>query len=212
MEVTQPATRLTWDIGDCSHNCPGAARLHTSGSSAKAPLAANDGLRDWSGHGLARRHSASDIFSLMADSDIKALTEALPGENFETTAFTTPPPLADATVAIVTTASLHHPDQDDFAVMDAGYRVLDDSRRDYVTGHWSPNFDGSGFAYDMNTVFPVDRLDELAERGVIGRVADQHLAYAGNQFDLSAIRMDSGPAGARFLRDQGVDVVLLTPV
>ena len=84
----------------------------------------------------------------MADSDIKALTEALPGESFETTAFTTPPPLADATVAIVTTASLHHPDQDDFAVMDTGYRVLDDSRRDYVTGHWSPNFDGSGFAYD----------------------------------------------------------------
>jgi D-proline reductase (dithiol) PrdB len=148
----------------------------------------------------------------MADSDIKALTEALPGECFETTAFTTPPPLANATVAIVTTASLHHPDQDDFAVMDAGYRVLDDSRRDYVTGHWSPNFDGSGFAYDMNIVFPVDRLDELAERGVIGRVADQHLAYAGNQFDLSAIRMDSGPAGAKFLRDQGVDVVLLTPV
>ena len=133
----------------------------------------------------------------MADSDIKALTEALPGESFETTAFTTPPPLADATVAIVTTASLHHPDQDDFEVM---------------TGHWSPNFDGSGFAYDINTVFPVDRLDELAERGVIGRVADQHLAYAGNQFDLAAIRMDSGPAGAKFLRDQGVDVVLLTPV
>jgi len=24
--------------------------------------------------------------------------------------------------------------------------------------------------------------------------------------------MDSGPAGAKFLRDQGVDVVLLTPV
>ena len=156
--------------------------------------------------------ASSNSFTLMTDSDIKALTEALPGESFETTAFTTPPPLADATVAIVTTASLHHPDQDDFEVMDTGYRVLDDSRRDYVTGHWSPNFDGSGFAYDMNTVFPVDRLDELAERGVIGRVADQHLAYAGNQFDLSAIRMDSGPAGARFLRDQGVDVVLLTPV
>ena len=148
----------------------------------------------------------------MADSDIKALTEALPGESFETTAFTTPPPLSEATVAIVTTASLHHPDQDDFEVIDTGYRILDGSRRDYVTGHWSPNFDGAGFAYDMNTVFPLDRLDELAERGVIGRVADQHMAYAGNQFDLSAVRMDSGPAGAKWLPEQGVDVVLLTPV
>ena len=148
----------------------------------------------------------------MADSDIKALTADLPGESFETTAFTTPPPLAEATVAIVTTASLHHPDQDDFEVMDTGYRILDGSRRDYVTGHWSPNFDGAGFAYDMNTVFPLDRLDELAERGAIGRVAAQHLAYAGNQFDLSGVRLDSGPAGATWMKEQGVDVVLLTPV
>ena len=148
----------------------------------------------------------------MADSDIKALTEDLPAPDFETTAFTPPVPLAEATVAIATTASLHHPDQDDFQVIDTGYRVLDGSRRDYVTGHWSPNFDGACFAYDINTVFPLDRLDELAERDVIGQVADQHMAYAGNQFDLSTIRMDSGPAGAKWLREQGVDVVLLTPV
>jgi D-proline reductase (dithiol) PrdB len=148
----------------------------------------------------------------MADSDIKSITENLPAHDFETTAFASPPPLSDATVAIVTTASLHHPDQDDFTVVDTGYRVLDGSRRDYVTGHWSPNFDGAGFAYDMNTVFPLDRLDELAERGVIGRVADQHMAYAGNQFDLAGIRMDSGPAGAKWMREQGVDIVLLTPV
>ncbi len=57
-----------------------------------------------------------------------------------------------------------------------------------------------------------DRLEKLAERGVIGRVADQHMAYAGNQFDLATIKMDTGPAGARWLRDQGVDVVLFTPV
>ena len=131
---------------------------------------------------------------------------------FETTAFTTPPPLAEATVALVTSASLHHPEQDDFAPVDTGYRILDGHRRDYVTGHWSPNFDAVGFAYDINTVFPVDRLDELAERGTIGRVSDQHLAYAGNQFDLAGVRMDSGPAGGKWLKEQGVDVVLLTPV
>ena len=148
----------------------------------------------------------------MADSDIKALTENLPPPDFETTVFTTPVPLSEATVAIVTTASLHHPDQDDFAPMDTSYRVLDGSRRDYVIGHWSPNFDDVGFAYDMNTVFPLDRLDELAQQGVIGRVSDVHMAYAGNQFDLATIKLDTGPAGATWLKEQGVDVVLLTPV
>ena len=148
----------------------------------------------------------------MADRDLKAMTANIDTPVFDTTAFTPPPPLAVATVAIVTTASLHHPDQDDFAPSDTGFRILDGSRRDYMTGHWSPNFDAIGFAYDMNVVFPVDRLDELAAAGTIGAVAPQHLSYAGNQFDLSAVRYDSGPAGAKLLRRLGVDVVLLTPV
>jgi D-proline reductase (dithiol) PrdB len=148
----------------------------------------------------------------MADRDMKAMTADIETPVFEATAFTTPPPLSEATVAIVTSASLHHPDDDDFAPSDAGYRVLSGDRRDYVLGHWSPNFDATGFALDINTVFPIDRLDELAASGVIGAVATEHLAYAGNQFDLSAIRMDSGPAGAKRMRAAGVDIVLLTPV
>ena len=115
-------------------------------------------------------------------------------------------------MAIVTSASLHHPEQDDFTARDTSYRALDAARRDYMVGHWSPNFDSSGVAADLNVVFPIDRLDELAAQGTIGKVADTHLAYAGNQFDLAQIRMDGGPAGAALLKEQGVDVVLLTPV
>lgn len=148
----------------------------------------------------------------MSDRDIKALTADIETPQFDEVAFTTPGPLAEATVALVTTSSLHHPDDEDFAPGDTGYRVLSGQRRDYVLGHWSPNFDTTGFAIDMNTVLPLDRLDELATAGTIGRVADEHLAFAGNQFDLSTIRLDTGPEGGRRLRDQGVDVVLLTPV
>ena len=148
----------------------------------------------------------------MADRDIKNGVQDLECPVFETPAFTTPPPLEEATVALVTSASLHHPDQEDFAPRDATYRVLDGSRRDYLVGHWSPNFDTAGVAVDLNVVFPIDRLDELAAQGRIGKVADRHLAYAGNQWELSQIRFDGGPAGAAFLRQQGVDVVLLTPV
>ena len=148
----------------------------------------------------------------MADHDVKNLTSEIECPVFESTAFTGPMPLAGATVAIVTSASLHHPDQPDFAGGDTSYRILDGSRRDWMLGHWSPNFDASGFAVDPNVVFPIDRLNELAASGRIGRVADRHLAYAGNQFDLATIRLDSGPAGAQLLKQDGVDVVLLTPV
>ena len=109
----------------------------------------------------------------MADHDVKAMTADIETPVFETTAFTMPPPLAEATVAIVTTASLHHADQDDFGPGDTGFRVLDGARRDLMTGHWSPNFDTIGFAADMNVVFPLDRLDELAAAGTIGAVADR---------------------------------------
>ncbi|MBS01230.1 MAG: hypothetical protein CMQ24_00760 [Gammaproteobacteria bacterium] len=148
----------------------------------------------------------------MADHDQKRGASEVEIPEFESTAFTRPPPLSEATVAIVTSASLHHAGQEDFAPTDIGYRELSGSKRDYQTGHWSPNFDSVGFAADINTVFPIDRLNELAESGRIGRVSETHLSYAGNQFDLSGVRLDSGPAGAKLLRERGVDIVLLTPV
>ena len=148
----------------------------------------------------------------MADADIKAMTAGIDCPEFENTAFTVPRPLAQCRVALVTTASLHHADQPDFTPGDTGLRVLDGSRHDLQLGHWSPNFDTTGYAVDPNVVFPLQRLGELAAQGRIGSVAERHLSYAGNQFELSAVRLDSGPAGAKLLIDDGVDVVLLTPV
>ncbi len=127
----------------------------------------------------------------------------------------TPPskPLSECRVAIVTTAALHLAGDEGFVPDDVSYRVLPADRRDLVLGHWSPNFDRSGFVADLNVVYPADRLDELAARGVIGSVAPHHYAFAGNQEDtLTGIRLDSGPAVAKRLRDDAVDVVLLTPV
>jgi D-proline reductase (dithiol) PrdB len=144
--------------------------------------------------------------------DIKQRSSGLEAPTFESTAFTTPPPLTEATVAIVTSASLHHPEQPDFDPRDTSFRVLDPARRDYVLGHWSQDVDQTGFGVDYNVVFPIDRLQEMGAAGLIGKVADVHLAYAGNQFDVAGIRLDSGPEGAKTLRDAGVDVVLLTPV
>jgi len=122
-------------------------------------------------------------------------------------------PLSQCRVAIVTTAALHTPEDPGFAPDDVSYRVLPADRRDLVLGHWSPNFDRSGFVADLDVVYPIDRLEELATAGLIGSVAAHHHAFAGNQEDtLTGIRLDSGPAVAARLRDDDVDVVLLTPV
>lgn len=143
---------------------------------------------------------------------VKEVMSGLEPAVFDTTAFTTPKPLSECTVAILTSASLHHPEQPDFGPRDTSFRQLDPKRRDYRLGHWSQDVDQVGYGIDYNVVFPLDRLDELAADGTIGAVADVHLAYAGNQFEVSGIRLDSGPEGAKVLLDAGVDVVLLTPV
>lgn len=148
----------------------------------------------------------------MTDSHIKSGASQVECPPFEDPAFVTPKPLNECKVAIVTSASMHHEDDDDFAPVDTGLRVLERHRRDIIVGHWSPNFDAIGVAMDLNVVYPIDRLEELADQGKIGAVSDIHLAVAGNQFDLSGIRLDGGPAAAKLLVDHEVDVVLLTPV
>ncbi|MAE93190.1 MAG: selenoprotein B glycine/betaine/sarcosine/D-proline reductase [Deltaproteobacteria bacterium] len=138
----------------------------------------------------------------------------MPVPEFEKPAFTKPPPLAECRVAIVTSAALHVATEDGFEPgLDPKFTVLDDGERALRLGHVSPNFDRGGFAADLNVVYPVDRLHELAARGVIGSVAPHHYAFAGNQDEqVSTVRLDTGPACAKRMRDEGVDVVLLTPV
>lgn len=122
-------------------------------------------------------------------------------------------PLNKARVAIVTSAALHRPDQDRYRVNDTGFRKLDRSDRNLIMGHWSPNFDRSGFQIDLNVVYPIDRLEELASTSVIGDVAKHHFAFAGNQPEtVSELRLDTGPDCAQQLLADAVDVVLLTPV
>ena len=147
----------------------------------------------------------------MGDEVIRARAADVPVPEFESTPFTTPPPLHEARVAIVTTAALVSPSQERFGEREETFRVIDGSGDELALGHTSPNFDRSGWLQDVNVVLPVDRLRELADEGVIGSVADRHLAFAGNQNEtMTTIRLDTGPAAAALLRRDGVDVVVLT--
>lgn len=149
----------------------------------------------------------------MADEMIRANVKDLPCPEFENPAFNPAPKLSEATVAVVTTAGLSHKDDASWMPADNSYRVFETGDHDVRLGHLSPNFDRAGIAADLNVAFPVDRLVEMAEEGVIGRVAPRHLSFMGAQDEtMSTIRMDTGPAAAKQLKDDGVDVVLLTPV
>ncbi len=143
---------------------------------------------------------------------MRAMVADMPVPEFATTAFTPPPPLSEATVAIVTTAGLMRPGEPLWREADDGFRVFERDERGLISGHQSTNWDRSGLAADLNVAYPIDRLAEMAADGVIGGVAPRHLSFTGPIMELSTLRLDTGPAAAKLLLDDGVDVVLLTPV
>ncbi|HEY5331899.1 MAG TPA: glycine/sarcosine/betaine reductase selenoprotein B family protein [Solirubrobacterales bacterium] len=147
------------------------------------------------------------------DDEIRASVAEIPVPDIPTPAFVTPPALSEARVAILTTGGLHSAEDEAWAAGDQSFRVLRGETAELVLGHRSPNYDRLGFLQDPNVILPADRLDELAQDGTIGSVADQHISFQGGQGgNLSTITLDSGPAAAAVLKADDVDVVLITPV
>ncbi len=123
-----------------------------------------------------------------------------------------PPPLAQCRVAIVTTAGVHRKTDRPFGPSATDYRIIpgDTKASELVMSHQSVNFDRTGFQEDYNVAFPIDRLNELAQRKVIGSVADLHYSFMGatqiRQLEAKAREM------AALLKGDHVDAVLLTPI
>lgn len=132
----------------------------------------------------------------------------LPGEPF-----VLGPPLAQRRVAIVTTAGVHPSVQPNFDLRDTGYRVIpgDIDGRDLAMSHSSVNFDRSGFQQDINVVFPLDRLRELADAGEIGSVAAFHYALNGAGWEPHEIEPTAAELATMLAADK-VDAAVLAPV
>ena len=132
---------------------------------------------------------------------------------FDPPAYVPAPPLARSRVVLVTTAGLHVRGDRVFDMASAEYRAIggETAAHDLVMSHTSVNFDRSGFAEDVNVVFPIDRFRELQASGAIGSMADVHYSFMGAYLEPT----DYAPSArelAALLRGDGVDSVFLTPV
>lgn len=123
------------------------------------------------------------------------------------------PPLNQRRVAMITTAGLHMRSDKPFQMGQADlYRVIpgDAINSDLVMSHGAASFDRTGYQRDLNVVFPIDRLRELAEDGVIGSLADYHYAF-GTPLSLEQSEMAANELGD-LLKKDNVSAVLLFPV
>jgi D-proline reductase (dithiol) PrdB len=129
------------------------------------------------------------------------------------TPFTQAKPLAESCVAVVTSAGLHLRSDRPFSSGDPTYRIIPSNVRadNILQSHVSLHFDRSAILQDINVVFPVDRLREMREAGTIGAVAPNFYSVMGAQSDLTVMKTTTAEEVATRLREEGVDVVLLTP-
>ena len=137
---------------------------------------------------------------------------ALPCPTFDTTPFVAGPPLSERKVALISTAGLHRRSDRPFRVGSVDYRLIPKGTPadELVMSHISTNFDRTGFQSDMNMVFPLDRLNELVDRGIIASLADYHYSFMGatepRQMKMAAASLTA------VMRKEGVNAVLLVPV
>ncbi len=131
---------------------------------------------------------------------------------FATTPFVAGPPLAERRVAIVSSAALVRRGDPPFPFGSPEVRFLPARvpAADLLISHVSINFDRSGFQRDVNTVYPIERLRELAAERVIGGVAETHYTVMGSTDP--ATMGDAADQISGQLRQERIDAVLLSPV
>ena len=127
-------------------------------------------------------------------------------------------PLSDSRVALVTSAGLHLRGDKPFisdlrGKGDTSYRVLPrcTPASEIIQSHTSIGFDHTGIYRDINVTYPIDRLEELREQGVIGSLADNYYSFMGAIRDATELATETGPEVAGRMLDEGVEVVFLTP-
>lgn len=129
-------------------------------------------------------------------------------------------PLAECSVAMLSSAGIALTSDEPFDQQgerdnpwwgDPSYRVLPQSATHEDVRLYHLHIDPSYAEQDLNCLFPLQRLQELAERGRIGRVSPRHYSIMGYILDPEELLSETVPALIRDLRQDFADVVVLVP-
>ncbi|MBO8171635.1 MAG: hypothetical protein H0Z33_07085 [Bacillaceae bacterium] len=126
--------------------------------------------------------------------------------------------LEEMVIGIVSTAGAHLKDQEPFSedqtTGDMTYRVIpgDVNSADFKVTHAAPKeeYDTREPEKDINTIFPIDRLRELKEQGVIGGIADNHFSMMGFAMRLKRLMEETIPEVAKKVVRSKADGIILT--
>jgi D-proline reductase (dithiol) PrdB len=124
-------------------------------------------------------------------------------------------PLNQCRIALLTSGGISHCDAPPFDP-----RALNDLRVDPLPSTVSPQclvinddyYSHRDADRDINCIFPIERLRELADEGIIGAVSPHHYSgFMGRIYTRAAVINEAAPALARRLREQEIDAAALVP-
>lgn len=124
-------------------------------------------------------------------------------------------PLAECRVAMLTSGGVSHcsaPSWDPHARNDFRLDEIDPA---WANGSFQVHdsfYDTASAAEDVNCVFPIERLRELAAEGVIGSVAPRHWSgFMGRIYKRTHVLEVAAPALVEELRADAIDLFALVP-
>jgi len=124
-------------------------------------------------------------------------------------------PLSECRVSMLTSGGISHRTREPF-----NPTAKNDLRVDDVDYRSHPDdFDINDAYYDtrdankdLNVVFPIARLRELAEQGIIGSIAERLWSgFMGRTYNRSAVIEQAAPALVEELQKDEVDLLILVP-
>ena len=132
-----------------------------------------------------------------------------------------PKPLTDCTVSLISTAGIALTtdtpfDQDGERRNpwwgDASFRILPRATTEAAIEVYHLHIDPTNARKDLNSLLPLQRLNELEHAGEIGRSAPSHYSIMGYILQPEVLLRETTQAIIQHLGEEHVDVVVLIPV
>ena len=129
---------------------------------------------------------------------------------FDNPSWTQPKEAKSRRVSIVSTAAISKRGDKPFSWLANNHRVINKNNLDLVMTHVAVEYDRTAWQQDLNTILPIDRLEEMAREGEIGSVSNEHYSFIGSSDPMKMER--SAKEVAERMKMDAVDTVFLVPV
>ena len=129
---------------------------------------------------------------------------------FDNSAWSVPKEASSRRVSIVSSAAISKRGDKPFSWLANNHRVIEKDNLDLVMTHVAVEYDRTAWQQDINTILPIDRLEEMAKDGEIGSVSNEHYSFIGSSDPIKMER--SAKEVAERMKDDAVDTVFLVPV